>query len=208
MSEDNAQTEMTIDELPALKAKADLMGITYHPSIGAEKLREKIQAKLNETNETPAPAAQGETARDDAAATAGAPAAAAPVAPQPETLAEKRKRIRQEALALVRIRLTCMNPAKKEWDGEIITTGNSLVGTVTKYVPFNAEEGWHVPQIMLEVLRNRQCQVFYTERTKNGIAVRKGKLIREFAIEVLPALTERELKDLAQRQAMAAGTSD
>ena len=208
MSEDNAQTEMTIDELPALKAKADLMGITYHPSIGAEKLREKIQAKLNETNETPAPAAQGETARDDAAATAGAPAAAAPVAPQPETLAEKRKRIRQEALALVRIRLTCMNPAKKEWDGEIITTGNSLVGTVTKYVPFNAEEGWHVPQIMLEVLRNRQCQVFYTERTKNGIAVRKGKLIREFAIEVLPALTERELKDLAQRQAMAAGQGD
>jgi len=33
--------------------------------------------------------------------------------------------------------------------------------------------------------------------------VRQGKLIKEFAIEVLDALTPGELHELAQRQAMA-----
>ncbi len=35
------------DEIVSLKKRADLMGISYHPSIGVEKLREKIAAVLN-----------------------------------------------------------------------------------------------------------------------------------------------------------------
>jgi hypothetical protein len=96
-----------------------------------------------------------------------------------------------------------MNPAKKEWDGEIITTGNSLVGTFRKYIPFNSDEGWHVPQIIYNQLVSRQCQVFTTVTDARGNKVRRGKLIREFAIEVLPQLTPQELHELAQRQAMA-----
>jgi hypothetical protein len=96
-----------------------------------------------------------------------------------------------------------MNPAKKEWDGEIFTAGNSLVGSMTKYVPFNADDGWHVPRIIYQQLVQRQCQVFTTVRDSRGNTSRKGKLIKEFAIEVLPMLTAEELKDLAQRQAMA-----
>ena len=43
-----------------------------------------------------------------------------------------------------------MNPTKKEWEGEIITVSNALVAvTVKKYIPFAAEDGWHVPQISL-----------------------------------------------------------
>ena len=109
-----------------------------------------------------------------------------------------------DALRLIRIRLQCMNPAKKEWEGEIISVGNSVVGTVKKYIPFNADEGWHVPRILLDTLQDRQCQVFTTVKSKNGINVRKGKLIKEFAIEILPPLTQDELKELAQRQAMSA----
>jgi hypothetical protein len=45
--------------------------------------------------------------------------------------------------------------------------------------------------------------VFYPVKTMHGVTVRKGKLIKEFAIEVLPQLTPEELRDLAQRQAMA-----
>lgn len=109
----------------------------------------------------------------------------------------------KEATKLVRIRVTCMNPAKKEWEGEIFTVGNSVIGTHKRFVPFNADEGWHVPQIMLDMIKNRECQVFITEKSKHGVSVRRGKLIKEFAVEVLPPLTEEELKDLAQRQAMA-----
>ena len=169
------------DELATLKARADALGISYHPSIGVEKLREKVNAVLK---------------KDEASQEA-------PAADAKETESQRRNRLRQEASKLVRIRLTCMNPHKKEWQGEFITAGNAVVGTFTKYIPFNADEGWHVPHIIYEQLRDRECQVFVTVRDSKGNATRKGKTIKEFAIEVLPPLTEEELKDLAQRQAMA-----
>lgn len=173
------------DELTTLKARADLMGVSYHPSIGVEKLREKIQAAMDNK---PQPSESEE---------------AVVKAPAKETDVERQARKRREAAALIRIRVTCMNPAKKEWDGEIITTGNSVVGTFKKYIPFNSDEGWHVPQIIYNQLVSRQCQVFTTVTDARGNKVRRGKLIREFAIEVLPQLTPEELHDLAQRQAMA-----
>ena len=183
MQESN--TDLPIpDELTSLKARADLMGIAYHPSIGVDKLREKVQAALENK-----PSA---VEKEEVIAT-----------PKSETHAERQARKRREAGALIRIRVTCMNPAKKEWDGEIITTGNSLVGTFRKYIPFNSDEGWHVPQIIYNQLVSRQCQVFTTVTDARGNKIRRGKLIREFAIEVLPQLTPQELHELAQRQAMA-----
>lgn len=168
------------DELTTLKARADLLGVSYHPSIGVEKLREKLAAKLAE-DEPKAPATQAASA----------------------SVESERARRRREASELVRIRVTCMNPLKKEWEGEIFTAGNSTVGTFKKYVPFNNDEGWHVPRMIYNQLVERQCQVFYAAKDGRGNTVRKGKLIKEFAIEVLPPLTEEELKDLAQRQMMA-----
>jgi hypothetical protein len=173
------------DELTTLKARADLLGISYHPSIGLEKLREKVNAAATSTKPVTEEPAK---------------ASAAPVA---ETANQIRNRLKKEALKLVRIRVTCMNPAKAEWEGEIVTAGNAGVGSVTKFVPFNVEDGWHVPHIIYQQLVERQCQVFTTTTDSRGNKTRKGKLIREFAIEVLPALTEAELHDLAQRQAMA-----
>ena len=173
------------DELAVLKARADALGISYHPSIGVEKLREKVNAALK---------------KDEALQEAPQEA---PTADAEETESQRRNRLRQEASKLVRIRVTCMNPHKKEWQGEFITAGNSVVGTFTKYIPFNADEGWHVPHIIYEQLRDRECQVFVSVRDSKGNTTRRGKTIKEFAIEVLPPLTEEELKDLAQRQAMA-----
>ena len=169
------------DELAVLKERADLLKISYHPSIGLEKLREKVnKAVQSQSTDEPEEAPK-----------------------KKESLHEERVRLQKEALKLVRIRLTCMNPAKKDWFGEIFSVGNNIVGTVKKYVPFNADDGWHVPNILYEMIRDRQCQVFTTVRTKHGVSVREGKLIKEFAIEVLPDLTSEELHDLAQRQAMA-----
>ena len=175
------------DELSSLKERATLMGIAFHPSIGVDKLREKIAERLKgesaQTNEVTTAAAEDENAR--------------------------RLRLKREAAKLIRINVTCMNPFKREWPGEIIAAGNSVVGTYKKYVPFNTTDGWHVPQIIYEQLKQRQCQVFVTERVgPGGIKVRKGKLINEFAIEVLPALTEKELRELARRQAVASNTAE
>lgn len=168
-------------ELDSLKARADMLGLSYHPSIGVEKLREKVANAMSSVE----------------------PVAPMPVSTAAESEDEIRRRQKLEASELVRIRVSCMNPNKKEWEGEIFTVGNSLVGTFKKYVPFNAEEGWHVPRIIYNQLVERQCQIFVAARDERGNTTRKGKIIKEFAVEVLPPLTRQELDELARRQAMA-----
>jgi hypothetical protein len=181
---DNDEAVVAQDELTVLKARADLLGVKYHPSVGVEKLKAKLAEALEEA---PKPVDK-EPAAVEAAV---------------ETDSQRRGRLRREANQLIRIRLSCMNPAKKEWDGEIFTTGNSFVGSFTKFVPFNVEDGWHVPRIIYNMIVGRQCQIFTTVRDARGNSTRKGKLIKEFAVEVLPDLTPVELQELAQRQAMA-----
>lgn len=182
---DNDPIMETPDEMTALKVRADRLGIKYHPSISLDKLREKVNAAATDTV---APASKVE---------------AEPVVPHVETPGERRTRKKREANELIRVRVTCMNPAKAEWDGEFFTAGNSLVGSFTKFVPFNVDEGWHIPRIIYDQLTDRQCQIFTSIRDNRGNSVRKGKLIKEFAIEVMPSLTADELHDLAQRQAVA-----
>lgn len=124
------------------------------------------------------------------------------VGPAGETVAERRLRMKRHANELIRIRVTSMDPAKKEWEGEIIGAGNNLVGTLTKYVPFGIDEGWHVPRILYNVIRDRMAQIFITVTDPvSKQKVRKGKLIRAFAIDVLDPLTADEIKELAARQA-------
>lgn len=169
------------DELTSLKERADMMGVDYHPSIGLEKLRAKVlAAQAGESEEVPEPKA-----------------------PKAESANALQMRLRNAANELLRIRVACMNPAKKEWEGELLTAGNSVVGSFTKYVPFNAEDGWHVPRIIYNQLKERQCQIFVTVKDSRGNSTRRGKLIKEFAIEILPNLSADELQELAQRQAMA-----
>lgn len=184
------------DLLTSLKAKADLMGIKYHPSIGVEALREKVNAKLNDT-----PASGEASAPKDQ--DPGVPGSDVEVTYGAETESQRKVRLQREASELVRIRLTCMNPLKKEWPGEIISVGNDVVGTYKKLIPFGLEEGYHVPRIILEQLQEKVFQTFYWVPGPRGEKIRRGKLAKEYAIEILPALTAAEIKDLAQRQAMS-----
>lgn len=183
------QDELQLDELTLLKQRAQTLGIKFHPSIGLESLRSKVSAALT---------------GEDAEKAAEEPV---PEAPAAESRIQMRNRLRKEASALVRVRVTCMNPNKKEWKGEIFTASNSIVGTFRKYVQFNTEEGWHVPQIILNMIKARQFQTFYTIKNERGVAVRKGKLVPEFAVEILPPLTEKELLELSRRQALAGGVA-
>lgn len=181
--------------LEDLKERATKLGIKFHPTIGEDKLREKVAEAMTRLDDENTPASEESDA--DAATSAY-------VAPK-ETKAQQAYRLKSEASELIRVRVTNMNPNKREWEGEIFTAANSVVGTFRKFVPFNVP--WHVPRIILEQLRQRQFQHFTTEVDQRGNKVRRGRLIAEFAIEELSPLSEKELKELAQRQAMAAGTS-
>jgi hypothetical protein len=170
------------DELTQLKERAAILGIQYHPSIGLDKLREKVTAALKEPDE---------------------PEEAYAVTEVQESKAQAHARLRKEASVLIRVRLTCMNPAKQNWEGEIFTVSNSVIGTMKKFIPFHAEEGWHIPQALLNIIQERHYQAPYTERGSKGQEIRKYKMAKEFSIELLPNLTANELKDLANQQAIA-----
>jgi len=186
--DDTDAAEIT-DELSLLKQRADLMGIQYHPSIGIKSLKEKVDAKLKPDLEDEPKTEQSKEK----------PALVKKYTTQ-ELVALQRTKLRKEALKLVRIRVTCMNPDKKSWQGEVFDIGNSVLGSVKKFVPFNAEAGYHVPNIIFEHMKDRKYQKHSEVKLPNGRKMIKSTMIPEFAIEVLDPLTKEELKELADRQ--------
>lgn len=171
------------DERAGLIRQADILGVTFHPNISTDKLRERVTEALRAT--------AGDLSTGQTQAPTVEPT-------KVETENARRLRLRAEASALVRVQITCMDPSKKEYQGEIFTAGNSVVGSFRKFVLFN--EPYHVPQIILSQLEDKQCQIFITVKGDRGQRHRKGKLIKAYAIQKLPPLTEVELQELADDQ--------
>ncbi len=178
----------TKDELTLLKERAKTLNISFSPNIGLEALKAKVQAVLENT-------ASASEVSDKAVA---APVVANAVV---ETAGQRRSRLRKEAHKLIRVRISCKNQNKKTGRAKIFTVSNSVIGTIRKYVPFDAEDGWHVPQALLQMIKEREHQVFYKVK-ENGKEITRSKLVKEFSVEILDPLTKEELADLAQRQAI------
>jgi hypothetical protein len=201
MEEEQMNQEPVEDpELEALKAQADQMNISYHPNIGIPKLKQKILHYLREQQTALQDEVVNLTEEDLSALAINAVTAhtkgLAP-ATREETFAYRRK----TASRLIRIRVTNMNPNKKSWPGEIISVGSAKLGTFKKYVPYNVADGWHVPTIIYEAMKDRMCTIFYEGKDDKGRKVKRTRRVPEFSIEVMPPLASAELKDLADRQA-------
>lgn len=177
-------------ELAALKERAKMMGLKLSPKIGLEKLKAKIEAKLNPPVE--------ETAD-----------------PGEETEIQRRARIRKkqisEQMVLIRCRIANLNPSKRDLRGEIFTVANKYVGTVRKFIPYGeaTDNGYHIPQILYEQLKARKFLQVNTrnDRSAGNQIVVDQRWVPEFSIEVLPRLTQEELDKLAASQAAAGGVS-
>jgi hypothetical protein len=112
-------------------------------------------------------------------------------------------------MKLVRLRITNLDPKKKDLPGEIITVANRYLGTVRKYIPFGevTDNGYHVPYCIYTELQSRQFLNIRTIKDqRTGTNRIETTLAREFALEILPPLTKEELDRLATSQ-IAAGTS-
>lgn len=171
----NAPSTVVTNELELLKARADKLGIKYSPNIGIETLKERINAVLS-----PEKLATAINAED-----------------------AERTRVRNDALKLIRCQIVNLNPNKKAWEGEIITVWNKYTGTVRKFVPFGEKtiEGYHVPQIIYNVLKERKYLSISTKRDlKTGELTVKTQWVPEFSLTVLPQLTKEQLAELAAAQ--------
>jgi len=194
------------EKLKVLQTQADLLGLTYHHRTGVDKLQAQIGAYLVEN-----PAKAGLLLSEGSLETP-APVVEEIVKVEPNLdyipLSAVEYKVKSQKLAgiqigaLRRIQYTNMNPNKKEWKGEVISVGSAKRGTFKKFIPFGGKP-YHVPQIIYDVMKERQCSVFYTESDQLGGDIRKSHLINEYAIVDLPPLTAAELKDLATKQALA-----
>jgi hypothetical protein len=203
-----------LQELTVLKDQAARLGITYHPAIGLDKLRDKVNLAVRagksesfvEDDYDDVPLLT-EPVHTDTSGTAIEDIIAGYLEREAAALtpAQKRNQAIKDANKLVRIRINCMNPAKRDWSGEMLSVSNSVVGTYKKFVPFSNAEGWHVPHIIVQALQEKMCQIFVNGTNAQGVKIKRAQLIKEFSIEIMDPLTDLELKELAQRQLMAAG---
>lgn len=185
-------------ELKDIRKEADTLGISYHHRAGPAK----IQAAITSFHAANVPPVEDSKALNEEAYKE--------LPPEIDFMTEAQFNARnptdprQEANRLVRIRVTCMNPVKKEWPGELLSVGSAFLGTFKKFVPFD-NTPYHVPQIILDFMLERKCSSFYTETDSKGNKTRKSKLVDEFNIDLMTPLTFQEMKDLAQQQAMREG---
>lgn len=198
-------------ELDILKNRARLMGIQFGNNIGVDALKAKIQAKIDgndqgASNDAGSNAGSGNgsgAGNDDDANQNGVQGAQPAETAKPKSLRQQQY---EEQMRLVRLRITNLDPKKKDLPGEIITFSNRILGTVKKYIPFGeaTEEGYHVPFCIYQILKARE---FLNIRIKkvNGRPVVETGMVREFALEVLDPLTPKELAQLQANQAAAGG---
>lgn len=101
---------------------------------------------------------------------------------------------RKDLMKLVRVRITPMAPFEKQLAGTIMDVGNTIVGNVKRYIPFNVD--WHIEQIILNALQDKKYRAKreYTD-PQTRRKVYENQFHKSFGIEVLPALTEEELED-------------
>lgn len=199
MNNDQPQNDTTAeqqpDEMSLLKQRATMMGIKFSNNIGLEALKAKIAEKMD-----------GVTSTEAAAPDALNPLAGDKAGQAPVTQKTLRQQLLEEQMKMVRVRITCLDPKKKDLHGEILTVANEYIGTVRKFVPYGeaTEDGYHIPHILYKLLDSRKflsIRSFKDKRT--GHQRVESSWAKEFAIEVLPQLTQAELNRLATAQAAA-----
>lgn len=188
-------------ELQMLKERAKVMGITHSNNISVEALRQKIEDKMNGKEE----AADKDSVKSEATVYAANPL-------EGQTAPAKRKTLRQymqaEQMKLVRVRITNLDPKKKDLPGEIFTVANEVLGTVRKFVPYGeaSDNGYHLPYIIYKQLESRRFLNIRTVKDRRTNTNRiESTWAKEFALEVLEPLTQKELSQLATAQ-IAAGS--
>lgn len=199
-------------ELEVLKSRATAMGITFSNNIKVDALRAKVHAKMEGEEDPDAETSDLDATTDDATDQDELPTPGKNVAPPVKTLS-KREQIdatRADQLStqmrLVRLRISNMDPKKKDLPGEILTIGNDFIGTVKKFIPFGefTDDGFHVPYCLYQMMKERKFLDIRTTK-KNGQINVTQRWVNEFALEELPPLSQIDLDKLAAAQT-AAGT--
>ena len=191
--------EQAVDELTLLKERAKVMGIPFSNNISLETLRKRVADKMEGKDEAPeVNALTGDPEIAQALATK-------PLDPKANAIA-LRKLMHAKQMRQVRVRVTNMDPKKKDLPGEIWTVANEYLGTVRKFVPYGeqTDDGFHIPYCLYRLLDSKRFLHIRDVKDRTTGIVRQDKVwAKEFSLDVLPTLTQGELDRLAAAQAAA-----
>ena len=204
MNENNDQAlstegETAVDELALLKERAKQMGITFSNNISLETLRKRISDKMEGKEE---PEVNPLTGDVEIAAITSAPKK---LDAKQNALA-LRKMMQRDQMKLVRVRITNMDPKKKDLPGEIWTVSNEYLGNVRKMIPYGeqTDDGFHIPYCLFRLLQSKRFLHIRTVKDRvTGVERQEKQWVKEFSLDVLPDLTKEELARLAAAQAAA-----
>lgn len=191
--------EQAVDELTLLKERAKVMGIPFSNNISLETLRKRVSDKMEGKDEAP-----------EVNALTGDPEIARAMVAKPlnqkANAVALRKLVYAEQMRQVRVRITNMDPKKKDLPGEIWTVANEYLGTVRKFVPYGeqTDDGFHIPYCLYRLLDSKRFLHIRDVKDRTTGIVRQDKVwAKEFSLDVLPTLTQGELDRLAAAQAAA-----
>lgn len=174
MSNDNTP----LLDLETVRAKAKELGVEFHPAMKAET----IQFKIDEFLEKTAPTIIQPPVKD-------------------ETPEERSKRRRLEALALIPVTITSMDPADTDLTGVVVSVGNRKLGQISKAIPFGYK--WFMPRILVRHLK-RQMFCRSSMVPVPGVPGRERvstQWIHKYAVIEHAMPTPKEMADLAKAQA-------
>ena len=179
-------SQYTEQDRELLEAQANQLGVDFRPNISSEKLAARIAEVM-----------EGQEPQEKERPTKG------------ETKEQRRQRKHKEAMALVRCLIVCNDPNKREWPGEWLGVSNGAGVQIRKLVPYNQpDKPFHLPRIMVNMLREKQVQIFTSKPGKYGTTIRVSKSIPAYTITELPPLTQAELDELALSQLQRGALDD
>lgn len=118
----------------------------------------------------------------------------------------RRQVIRAQALRMLRVRITNLDPADASVPSTLVTCYSRYTGKVSKIIPHDAdfyEHGYHVPKIIIDELKTRTYNMRKEVKSRGttiGVKEYKTVTAKKFVIEELEPLSEAELKNLANSQ--------
>ena len=195
MSNDIEQVDVDRMEDEDIRAELESHGISLHHKTGSEKLKNTLKEVLAGTYKV--------SAEEDTAPTEKA--VVPPNSVKKLTPKEHLKKLTKEqrALRMQRIVVSPNDPLMSSYNGLIFTVGSSSVNKgrmIKKYVPFNNDDGWHVPQIIIDQIEAAEMQKFKQVTLPNGEKTLQPYITKKFNVQILPPLTKEEMEQLAAAQ--------
>lgn len=189
---------MNIDRTPEdIRAELKALGIAIHHKTGIDKLQ-RVLKEVHAGTYVP----ELETAESEPEVHVS-PNIASTVKVLNTKEHIKKLTKEQKALRMQRITVSPNDPLMSSYSGLIFTSGSSGVQRgrmIKKFVPFNNDEGWHVPQIIIDQIDSAQMQKFRQVTLPNGEKTLQPYLTKKFNVQILPPLTKEELNILAASQ--------